>query len=346
MSPSLAASPPVATRPSGPVRPGDRARIRLRPAGGARITGGFWRERRRASVETSIPHGPPLLESAGNLHDLRSAAGTADGAYRGVLPFLDSDVTKWLEDSSWQLADPDTPDRTTLSRAVDVMIRLLTEAQQDDDCLQTWYQVTKPGPGSPSRSGAMSCTAPVISSRPPSPTAAPPDAEDLLTVARHFADHDGIFGSGKPAGGICGHPEIDIALVELYRETGERRYPDLAEYFIERRGHGLLGEDVPPRPRPGPNYCQDRVPMREAETVTGHVVCDALRRPLRAPTRARPGGLMALPLGGGRRAGRGPDTARHTGPERGSHPRRTDRHPLLRLGQPPPGQHEPLVPTC
>ncbi len=176
MSPSPAASPPVATRPSGPVRPGDRARIGLRPAGGARITGGFWRERRRASVETSIPHGPPLLESAGNLHDLRSAAGTADGAYRGVLPFLDSDVTKWLEDSSWQLADPDTPDRTTLSRAVDVMIRLLTEAQQDDDCLQTWYQVTKPGPGSPSRSGAMSCTAPVISSRPPSPTAAPPDA--------------------------------------------------------------------------------------------------------------------------------------------------------------------------
>jgi DUF1680 family protein len=86
-------------------------------------------------------------------------------------------------------------------------------------------------------------------------------------VARRFADHvDSTFGppgSGKQIDGIDGHPEVETALVELYRETGERRYLDLAGYFVDRHGHGLLG---------GEAYCQDRVPLREATDVEGHAV--------------------------------------------------------------------------
>ena len=36
--------------------------------------------------------------------------------------------------------------------------------------------------------------------------------------------------------GYCGHPEIELALVKLYRLTGERRYLDLARFFIDERG--------------------------------------------------------------------------------------------------------------
>lgn len=273
VSSSPAASRPVSTRLSGPVRPSDRARIALRPAEAARITGGFWHERRRVNAETSIPQGPALLESAGNLHNLRLAAGTADGAYRGALPFLDSDVTKWLEAASWQLGDPDTPNRFTLSGAVDKVIRLLAEAQQDDGYLQTWYQVAKPGPRFAEllRGHELYCAGHLFQAAVAHHRST--GREDLLTVARRFADHiDGTFGPGKPVDGICGHPEIETALVELYRETGERRYLDLAGYFIDRRGHGLLDEDDPRGLAPGPDHCQDHVPVREAKTVTGHAV--------------------------------------------------------------------------
>lgn len=66
-----------------------------------------------------------------------------------------------------------------------------------------------------------------------------------------------------PIDGVDGHPEVETALVELYRETGELRCLDLAGYFVDRFGRGLLG---------GGAYSQDRVPLRKATTVEGHAV--------------------------------------------------------------------------
>ena len=74
------------------------------------------------------------------------------------------------------------------------------------------------------------------------------------------------FGrSGEEA--IDGHPEIETALVELYRLTNEAAYLQLATRFVELRGHGLLGPD-----RFGANYFQDHAPVREATEPTGHAV--------------------------------------------------------------------------
>jgi DUF1680 family protein len=58
-----------------------------------------------------------------------------------------------------------------------------------------------------------------------------------------------------------------MALVELYRATGERRYLDLAAAFIDRRGRGLLGGG-----RFGRAYWQDHEPVGEAASVAGHAV--------------------------------------------------------------------------
>jgi DUF1680 family protein len=66
---------------------------------------------------------------------------------------------------------------------------------------------------------------------------------------------------------VDGHPVVEMALVELYRETGERKYLELARYFVEARGHGLMqnyGTE--------PTYFSDRVPVREQTTVEGHAV--------------------------------------------------------------------------
>jgi DUF1680 family protein len=90
----------------------------------------------------------------------------------------------------------------------------------------------------------------------------------LLTIARCFVEYlHTLFGPGRRVA-TPGHPAIEMALVELYRETGERRHLDLAAFFLEHRGRGWLG---PGRYNSSASF-QDRVPVREATTVEGHAV--------------------------------------------------------------------------
>jgi DUF1680 family protein len=91
----------------------------------------------------------------------------------------------------------------------------------------------------------------------------------LVEVAQRVVDHIlTVFGPNKRAG-TPGHPEIEMALVELYRLVGDRRYLDLAQFFVDQRGRGLLGAN----PRFGGSaYYQDRVPVRDSEEVEGHAV--------------------------------------------------------------------------
>jgi DUF1680 family protein len=254
----------------GPVRLSGTARTALRPAVAADVTDGFWYERRRVNAEASISQGPGLLETAGNLHNLRLAAGTAEGDFRGDYPFVDSDVYKWLEAASWQLAglSPGEGGPAAVRLADDVarIIDLVAAAQQPDGYLNTWFQLTKGGERyADLRWGhELYCAGHLIQAAVAHHRAT--GQTSLLTIACRFADHlDSVFGAGpdRSIDGIDGHPGVETALVELFRETGESRYLDLAGYFLDRRGHGLLG---------GGAYWQDRRPLREASTVEGHAV--------------------------------------------------------------------------
>ena len=260
-------------RPAGPVFPAETAHTVLNPHVTTAITGGFWAERRRINAQVGIPQGPALLESAGNLHNLKLAAGTTTGEYRGDLPFLDSDVTKWLEAAAWQLGDTVSTPVPGLAEKMNELTALLADAQDDDGYLNSWFQATRPAERFKDlRWGhELYCAGHLIQAAVAHHRTT--GATDLLDIARRFADHiDDTFGPGKAIDGICGHAEIETALVELYRETGERRYLDLAGYFVDRHGHGLLNVGDKHGTAPGPAYCQDRVPLREAENVEGHAV--------------------------------------------------------------------------
>jgi uncharacterized protein len=254
---------------TGPIRLGPPSQAALRPTEAPTVTGGFWYDRRAVNARVAIPQGPRLLESAGNLHNLRLVAGQAEGAFRGDYPFQDTDVHKWLEAASWQLAQDTLAgrDTTALSTEVDRVIALVAAAQQEDGYLNTWFQSGRgDGRYGDLRWGHELYTAGHLIQAAVAHHRAT-GRTDLLDVARRFADHiDTVFGppgSGRPIDGFDAHPEVETALAELYRETGDRRYLDLAGYFVDRHGHGLHGYAA---------YCQDRVPLREADTVEGHAV--------------------------------------------------------------------------
>ena len=78
------------------------------------------------------------------------------------------------------------------------------------------------------------------------------------------------IGSSDPAGATARpeHPEIELALVELARETRETRYAQLALFFLGRRGQGSL---IGPKMF-SDGYYQDRVSVYDAEELEGHAV--------------------------------------------------------------------------
>ena len=263
-------SEPGRHRP-GPVRLTASSAVRFRPAVEARITGGFWAGRRAVNREVCVPGGWDRLQEAGNLHDVELAAGRAAGDPAGDLPFLDSDLHKWLEAVGWTLGDPDLAAAAAeqlLARLAE-STELLAAAQEPDGYLDSHFQVRHPGERFAQLPWGheLYCAGHLVQAAVAVHRSTGEDG--LLQVARRVADLVvATFGTGPgQVDGVCGHPEIETALVELYRETGEQAYLDAARGFVDRRGHGLLGDD-----RFGRQYWQDHLPVREAATVEGHAV--------------------------------------------------------------------------
>jgi uncharacterized protein len=234
------------------------------PLDAVTLSGGFWGARQTVNAGRSLSHGYRMLEEAGNLNNLRLAAGQAQGEYKGPV-FQDSDVYKWLEAVGYQSA---TGLSAELQAQADATIELVRAAQADDGYLDSYYQVVAPD----SRwtdiphGHELYCAGHLIQAA----VAFQRCAGDgrLLGVVRRLVDHIGtVFGPDKRPG-TPGHPEVEMALVELYRETGEARYLDLAKFFVDQRGHGLLG----PSPIGGRAYYQDRVPVRDTTEMEGHAV--------------------------------------------------------------------------
>jgi hypothetical protein len=256
----------------GPVAPTTEAISTLRPLGASSVTvgDGFWGERIRINREVTIEHGYRELVRTGTLQNFRLAAGEkgeyqALGAPIGVIfPFLDSDVYKWLEAVGWELgrgADP------SLASLADEAIALVENAQRPDGYINTYVQVI--GGGRPFNDlqwgHELYCFGHLIQAAIAWHRALADDR--LLAVAIRTADlTEREFGStGRDM--VDGHPEIEMALVELYRVTGERRYLELAARMIELRGRGILGPG-----RLGAAYWQDHATVREATSVAGHSV--------------------------------------------------------------------------
>ncbi len=263
------------------IRATNHATFRPVSLGTLQLTSGFWARRQEINQTVSIPHGYRMLEKAGNLNNLRLAAGKGEGNYRGYV-FQDSDVYKWLEAAC--LASVPLRARGTgiannhgtgIQQMIHQVIGIVAKAQQADGYLNSCFSVERPGQrwtdidhGHELYCAGHLIEAAVAHNRVTGETS-------LMDVARRFVDHIGagphsesaVFGPGKREY-APGHPEIELALVELYRQTGERSYLDLAKFFIDQRGHnrmrgwGNLGSA----------YQQDRVPVRQTEIVEGHAV--------------------------------------------------------------------------
>lgn len=250
-------------RPAAPAAP--RARTAHRPLAipSVRLVDGplaRWQER---NASATIPHCIEQLEVSGVLDNFRRVVGESDAEFRGFW-FADSDLYKVIEAVAWEIARSGTRE---FDAWLDEVVPLVARVQDDTGYVHTWIQGVHPEKRFKAQEFAheMYVAGHLLQAAVALARAA--GRTDLLEIAVRFADLlDELFGPGK-ADAICGHPEVETALVELYRLTGEDRYLALAARLIDLRGHGLL-----PVGGLGAKYFQDHLPVREATSAAGHAV--------------------------------------------------------------------------
>jgi DUF1680 family protein len=253
MEPSLNIATPVDTSRS------PHARLKPVPLTAVRLEDGFWAPRLRINREVTLPAQFRQLEETGRLWNFTRAAGKARGPFKGLY-FNDSDVYKWLEAAAWALAAGPDP---TLQGLADTVCGAIEEAQGPDGYLNTYFTHERAGERWTNLRDMheLYCAGHFFQAAVALDRANGSDR--MLKVACRLADHLGeTFGPGKKPG-TPGHPEVEMALVELARQTGQPRYLAQAKLFLDNRGRGIIG---------GGAYYSDHKPFRDLDRLVGHAV--------------------------------------------------------------------------
>jgi hypothetical protein len=247
--------------------------LRPLPFGDAPITGGFWAERQRVNREVTIPVGAEQLEAAGSFENFKAAAAGQsgagqDGTYHGRV-FQDGEVYKWLEALAWEQARGEDPQFAAWQRETTALIR---DAQAPDGYLNTFEQVTETE-ADRFRDLAVNHEIYNVGTLAQAAVAQVRAGHDdglIITAQRAVAQLAQTFGPGLREG-VCGHPQIEMALAELYRLIGNPDDLALARYFTAARGHGLLASVGYNRFR-GSTFYSDRIPVLDTTVPEGHAV--------------------------------------------------------------------------
>lgn len=257
----LTTAPRAAAAPALPVA--DIAAHRPLDLRSVRLTTGTLADWQTLNAAATIPHCIENLETSGVIDNLRRVVGESGAEYRGFV-FADSDLYKVIEAVAWEIARTGTTEHDAW---LDSVIGLVARAQEPSGYVMSWIQGVHPE----KKFAELEWTHEMYVLGHMVQAAVALDRangrHDLLDIARAFVDLvDRRFGPGRDDG-ICGHPEIETALVELHRHTGEQRYLTLAVRMIDLRGTGLLKVGGL-----GARYFQDHAPVREATDAVGHAV--------------------------------------------------------------------------
>jgi DUF1680 family protein len=197
------------------------------------IQSGFWARRREINVTKSIPTMHDLLEANGRMNNFRRLVGKSDAAQSGPV-FSDSDVYKWTEAVGFALQSGDRPDlRATTEKIIDQVVAV----QEPNGYLNTYYQDDRKSLRMLTPTQTTGHELYNIGHMLQGAIAYYRGTGDrkLLDAGIRFVN-DFLLPNYGPAPKkpiVSGHPEIELALIELYRITGDKRQLDLAGYILQ-----------------------------------------------------------------------------------------------------------------
>jgi DUF1680 family protein len=238
--------------------------------GDCQWTEGFWADKFKQAETIMVPHMGELLKGdIGHAYNnFKIAAKMQDGEAKGML-WHDGDFYKWMEACIYVYGI--NKDAALLTE-LDEIISVLASAMCSDGYLHTHNQIL----GKPRwkavcdhelyNSGHLILGG-VIHHRVTGQT-------NWLDLSIKHADYlYGVFASKDEALARFGfNPSQIMALVELYRETGVKKYLALADIFVTMRGSVPMElHDSVPYWFTG-DQCQMKTPLREETEAVGHAV--------------------------------------------------------------------------
>jgi len=251
------------------------------PFTAVKVTDGFWAPRIETNRAVTIPAIFKKCEETGRIDNFAVAGGLLKGEYKGER-YNDTDVYKTIEGASYSLMVHPDPE---LERYLDGVIAKIAAAQEPDGYLYTPRTASpnrlQPGIGA-ERWAELAISHELYNAGHLYEAAAAhflaTGKRSLLDVALKNADLVARTFGPEPGKrrGFPGHQEIELALVKLYRLTGNAAYLDLAKYFLDQRGRGLELTQYPPGNRfaiyNDPTQIQAHKPVLEQDEAVGHAV--------------------------------------------------------------------------
>ncbi len=224
------------------------ARLHSVPVQAVHVGEGFWTARRKAVTERSLPTMLALLEEHGVVDNFRRLSGRKNVPRRGPV-YTDSDIYKWIEGASWAIASNETAeaDKQRFRSQIDSLISDIAAAQEPSGYLNTFYVGDKVRLRFTElqRSHEDYCLGHLLQAGIAYYRAT--GNRSLLDIGIRFANYitDNFGPTNRPF--VTGHPELEMALVELYRTTGNPRYLEFVRYLysgVERDRLKLKDSDV------------------------------------------------------------------------------------------------------
>jgi DUF1680 family protein len=242
------------------------AKLRNVPVHAVTITKGFWGARREINVDKSIPSMEKLLEANGRMDNYLLLVGKSDAKQRGPV-YSDSDVYKWTEAVGFALQSGDRP---KLRAQAEKINKEVVAVQEPSGYLNTYYMGDRLKDRMEPEVQRWGHELYNLGHMIQGAIAFYRGTGDrtLLDASVRFVDGYLLtnFGPGvdkKPI--FSGHPEIELALIELYRTTGDKRYLALAGYILQ-------GDDRIKVPQHGYVYHFCGIPFTSRTRLEGHAV--------------------------------------------------------------------------
>lgn len=236
------------------------------PLRDVRITGGFWKEKQDTVSDVTLYAVRDRFRDTGRFDAF--ACDWKEGGEGKPHIFWDSDVAKWMEAVAYSLL---TRPNEELEAELDDLVDCVKRNQRKDGYFNIYFMVVEPDARFTRRGDhELYCCGHLIEAAIAYDMAT--GKHDFLECMKRYADLvDQTFRVEQSAGFVTpGHPEIELALVKLYRYTHEQRYLKLAQFFVDMRGTGC--EETPYPNWSNRRYVQEHAPLREQSTAEGHAV--------------------------------------------------------------------------
>ncbi len=234
--------------------------VKTVPCSAVNITDGFWKTK-QDMVKNSTRDA--VYDRFKETYRFEAFKCETDSRYRPHI-FWDSDVAKWMEGAAYLLQKERDP---KVEKIIDDVVAQIVKNADENGYFNSYFLLMEPENKFTGRGDhELYCCGHLIEA-----AIAYRDAtgkDEFLKAMCKYADYiEKVFIIDDSAKFVTpGHPELELALVKLYKATGEKRYLKMAEFFIDK--HGATDEKGNNRG----TYNQDNMLLKDRSEAEGHAV--------------------------------------------------------------------------